>query len=369
MMKTKKMMIKIGMFFIPFLFSIPSTILLSQTIQFGAISTSFHMVYFLGACVIAIFLSVFFHEIGHAFAFLIQGIRIRAIFIFFLGIIFHKRWRLVVDKTMLILFGGIVIPNMMRIDDDAMFLEVSKKFRISLLAAPIVSYVWLIIIIIVTVLVSHLFLLYLMFWVLTITLMFTRSFFIHKGMVLGDFVAFKYLKTHPEYVIILLLQLGKQQQYDLSTAKYLYHKAEVYLNTVTSITSRSNYLLLQYVCDGYRLGYLKKQDMVPKWVLKASMKRHIPKAFLMMMPTLIYTLIYYGKIHAAYKLYLYFIKYEKDSLPLNMLKKYVFDIELPLEDVKHYIALHAMYKHTLHIPFVKYELTKKANDITFACEI
>ena len=368
-MKIKKILQQLGLFILPLMISIPFTMIVSNTFHLGAFSTSFDILVFFYSAILSFIVAVTIHELGHVIAFIFQGVQIKALFILVLGFIFGKSKRFVIDKTMLLFLGGIVIPNMFEIHSDESFYKTSNKFRISLLTAPIVTYIWMFITIILVFIHTQLLMIYVMFWTITFTVMFTRSFLIHQGMIIGDLKAFSHLKKHPEYVLLILMQLGRQQGYDQKTALYLYHKAETYLNQVSHIQKRSDYLLLQYVCDGYRLGYLQKQEDIPKWLLKVSMKRRIPKAYMMMLPTMVYALLLFQKVESACKLYTFYERHEDEALHIHMMNHYIFDIKMTDTAFEEYVDMHAMYKHTLALDFVKDELIKKANDVSFACQI
>lgn len=368
-MKMKKPWIQfsilLGMFFISWML----TIFISETFDTGAFGTSFHIGFFILFSFIAFVSAVLVHELGHAFAFIIQSVSVKAIFVLFLGFIFRKKRKIVFDSTMLMLLGGIVIPQAFKVHHDDDLKVISKKIRYSLLAGPLTSYMWLCVVLLAVIFTQSQLMTYMFFWTLSYTLLFSRSFFMEQGLMIGDISAYKHIKHHEDYLVIVLLQLSRQQGYDTNTAVFLYEKARKHLNQLKRIQSRKDYMLLQFVCDGYRLGYLVKTDVVPPFIKASAIKRRVPKAFISTLPSLIYVLTMYEKMDAATHLYQYMLHYNDDPLYERLIQTYLFHIPLDTKYFKSYMKMHAMYRHVMDETFVYDELTKKANDISFACNL
>ena len=345
------------------------TIRLSEILNTGAFSTSFRLLDMMLMSVVSFVVAVMIHELGHALAFVCQKVHVKAIFILFIGIVFRKKPKIVFDMTMLLLLGGIVIPKAFVIHDQHDLNVASKKLRMSLLAGPITSNIWLLVIFVSALVIKTPTMMYALFWTLTYTMLFTRSFFVKQGLMIGDIQAYQFIKDHEDYLVLILLQLSKQQGYDHQTAQFLYEKALNHLNEVSRIQTRKDYLLLQFVCDGYRLGYLKKTDELPLFIKKVSMKRKIPKQYMSILPTLLYVLIMYEKMDTATHLYQFMLHYNDEPINEGLLHTYIFNDPFNASDFDAYMKMHAMYQHTMNQAFVYEELTKKANDISFACTL
>ncbi len=365
----KKKLIQFSVLIFLFFISAMLTISLSELLNTGAFSTSFHLSNWILMSVLSFISAVTIHELGHAVAFVLQGVRVKAIFILFFGVIFRRKRIVVFDITMLLFLGGIVIPKAFLIHDQLDLESASKKLRVSLMSGPIISYIWLLMIFVSVFFIKTPIMIYSLFWTLTYTMLFTRSFLIKQGLMIGDIRAYQFIKDHEAYLILILLQLSKQQGHDHQTGVFLYEKARLHLNHVPRIQTRKDYLLLQYVCDGYRLGYLKKIEDVPSFIQRVSIKRRIPKQYMSIIPTLLYVLIMYEKMDTATHLYQFMLHYNDEPINEFLLHTYVFNDPLNPSDFDAYVKMHAMYKHTMNISFVYEELIKKANDISFACTL
>ena len=89
-------------------------------------------------------LSLTIHELGHFFTFLFQGVKLRALYI--LIFVFYKSargWRMTVRPKLWVLLGGLVVPDIDDITDDKRYDEIIRKFAIALIAAPIVTIVYM----------------------------------------------------------------------------------------------------------------------------------------------------------------------------------------------------------------------------------
>ena len=91
----------------------------------------------------AILLTLTIHELTHAIAFSILGIKIKAIYILiFMFIRKQKFFTIKINPRLIVLLGGLVVPLLPPVKSDEELEELSKKIAKSLIAAPIASIVF-----------------------------------------------------------------------------------------------------------------------------------------------------------------------------------------------------------------------------------
>lgn len=165
--------------------------------------------------ILTLFLLILIHELGHFFAFLVQGIPVRALYVFIFRLYKQKnKWKIKVVWRQWVLLGGLVVPDLLAIENELDFKKTTKKFANALIAAPIVT---LIVGIFVPVFAFVLlFLSTSLFWIGTTTIasfivaLFTwiamKSFSISTEQIYGDFVAQQKMKTDHLFQLAMILQ-------------------------------------------------------------------------------------------------------------------------------------------------------------------
>jgi hypothetical protein len=160
----------------------------------------------------AYFLVVFCHELTHAIAFLIQGIRPKMILI--LIFLFHKdtRWHLKIDPNLIILGGGMVMPDFHKIHNEKDIRYYQKATSFSLITAPTFTIISA----------SLMFLLDLIFFynqpiftVFTFYIVLFSAFFTYTSTlsaqgIFGDFVAHRKINSDPIFGLSVVSQFVEE---------------------------------------------------------------------------------------------------------------------------------------------------------------
>jgi hypothetical protein len=198
------------------------------------------------------------HELGHFFSFVFQKVKIRAIYITIF--IFHKTekgWRLSINPKLWVLFGGLVVPELGEIKDEETYKQKLNAFANSLMTAPIVTIVFLVLTVISTILLTifsgnetliGIFVLNMIFIALLSTI-YIYTFKLSNPLFYGDFVAYKHMKTNQVFQHV---QLSQYTIFSLQESKetdaFLFAKTKAILNELTiSNTLFHTLLLTQYI--------------------------------------------------------------------------------------------------------------------------
>jgi hypothetical protein len=209
---------------------------------------------------VAFFLSLTLHELGHFFAFLFQGIKLRALYI--TVFVFHKTnkgWRFTIKPKLWVLLGGLVVPDLGEIKSDDDLEKVHKKFANSLVVAPIVTCVFLFIVIL-TFILSLIysqsdnwigFISIFTIYTILLSSLYIYSFTLSNPMFYGDFVAYKKMKEDP---VFQLAQISQYTMFSLKdsneTNTYLWEKTRDTLKTIPLKNSIFHIMLLTNYLDG-----------------------------------------------------------------------------------------------------------------------
>jgi len=209
--------------------------------------------------IFAFYSSLTLHELGHFFAFVIQKIKIRAlyltIFVFYKN---EKGWHFTIRPKLWVLGGGLVVPDLGKIESDQDFDQLRNRFAKALIAAPMVTISFLLISMVTFILVlvysthTH--------WIgiisivtLYVTLLsslFIYTFTLHNSMFYGDFVAYKKMKTDP---IFQLTQINQYTMFSMveteKTTEYLFNKTKNVLKDIQLDTSIFHTMLLTSYLD------------------------------------------------------------------------------------------------------------------------
>lgn len=86
------------------------------------------------------------HELGHLITMVIQGVKIRALYLYMV-LIYRtpKGWRIKLKPKLWYLLGGFVVPDLGVIEDDDTYQNIVTKFAQSLRAGPIVTIIFLLV--------------------------------------------------------------------------------------------------------------------------------------------------------------------------------------------------------------------------------
>ncbi len=176
--------------------------------------------------IFAFYLTLTLHELGHFFAFYVQKIKLRAlyltIFVFYKS---KKGWRFTIKPKLWVLFGGLVVPDMDTIEDEDTYQDISNKFSKALIVAPYVTITFLGLTILAFIL-SYIFstnpywigfLTVFTLYVILLSSLYIYTFKLSNQMFYGDFVAHEKMKTDP---IFRFVQINQYLSFGLKERKY-----------------------------------------------------------------------------------------------------------------------------------------------------
>lgn len=225
--------------------------------------------------IFAFYLTLTLHELGHFLAFYVQKVKLRAIyltvFVFYKD---EKRWHFSIKPKLWVLFGGLVVPDLKDIHDDASYESLRFKFARALVAAPIVT---------ICVMVASImtFLLILIFgnhphllgiisintlYIVLLSSLYIYTFKLSNPMFYGDFVAYKKMKSDP---VFQLAQISQYTMFSLSdseeTYRYLWEKSKTIIQQEPVSTSLFYVMVLNNYLDGIiNHGYAHDLFLDPK---------------------------------------------------------------------------------------------------------
>lgn len=204
----------------------------------------------------AILLTLTIHELTHAIAFSILGIKIKAIYILiFMFIRKQKFFTIKINPRLIVLLGGLVVPLLPPVKSDEELEELSKKIAKSLIAAPIASivfgFLWVLAFILILIFSSSMTFITLSitasFVILILTLLVIIASSAGTDQIAGDFVAYERVLNNKDYqfqVVDSYLNFNKPAQ--LESKAYLDQHKRNYLKTRYLGTSLDT---LSYVTD------------------------------------------------------------------------------------------------------------------------
>ncbi|MBM7541640.1 site-2 protease family protein [Amphibacillus cookii] len=155
------------------------------------------------------------HELGHAFSFSKNDVKIRAIFITCLFFIKEgQRWKLKLRPNAATLIGGIVIPDIEAVKTDATFSKLQQALAKAILAGPIFTLLWWLLLSCVGVifmLISSNPLIISLWLTIVVSLTFITAFLLitclfKNEIAIGDFPAYKLAKHDRFFVAMQLYQ-------------------------------------------------------------------------------------------------------------------------------------------------------------------
>jgi hypothetical protein len=210
--------------------------------------------------IVTFYVTLTVHELGHFFAFLCQGIPLRAlyltIFVFYKD---NQGWHFTIKPKLWVLGGGLVIPDLQNINSDEIYDSITFKFAKSLIAAPMVTIAFLgftIITFIVSILYSSSTLwigFYAVFTLFTILLssLYIYTFKLSAQSFYGDFVAYRKMKSDETFKLAQVMQYAmfSLQSYD-SRDQYFFKKTKEMLKKIKFSSNVFHVMLLTQYIDG-----------------------------------------------------------------------------------------------------------------------
>lgn len=176
------------------------------------------------------------HELGHLISMVLQGVKIRALYLYMILIYRTKKgWRVKLKPKLWFLLGGFVVPDLGVIEDDDTYQKIVTKFAKSLQAGPRVTIVFLCVTIIAFLMSiafnwHEAFIGFLsLFTAYTIILssLYIKSFKLSNNSFYGDFVAYKKMNSD---VMFQLVEISQYRSFSLieskETDKFLFEKTK-----------------------------------------------------------------------------------------------------------------------------------------------
>ncbi|MBU1142244.1 MAG: site-2 protease family protein [Firmicutes bacterium] len=263
----KKKKKKIKFRFLPFLvvltlilYSFLGFSQVSQWLGFNDVRSSLTFLDYLLWFFLTFYISLTIHELGHFFSFVFQQVKLRALYITIF--IFHKTekgWRFRIKPKLIVLLGGLVVPDFGDVKDENEYQKIVKKFSRALIAAPIVTITFLSVTI-VSFILAVLFvpqsefmgIIYLLaFYAIPINLLFIYSFTLSNPMFFGDFVAYKKMRTDQTFALAMITQYS---MFTLSDSKesdhFIWEKSRDTLKGLPISSSQFHTMILLSYIDG-----------------------------------------------------------------------------------------------------------------------
>ena len=199
------------------------------------------------------------HELGHLITMIIQGVKIRALYLYMILIYrTSKGWRIKLKPKLWYLLGGFVVPDLGVIEDDDMYQNIVTKFAQSLCAGPIVTIIFLLVSI-VTFLMSITFgwneslvgiLSLFTGYTIILSSLYIKSFKLSNASFYGDFVAYKKMR---EDVLFQLVEISQYRSFSLIESK----ETDLYLFNQTKKIMKEHELRSSLFYQVLIIGYIE----------------------------------------------------------------------------------------------------------------
>ena len=167
-----------------------------------------------------LFLTVLLHELAHFLTFTFMGVKSETIIVFMFLFYRNKnnKWRMKINPKLLILIGGLVWPKLGPINSEEDFKKARKAMQTSLLVAPLFTLISGTLLFFISIIFFYrTFLVPISFYILLFTIVYTYSSTLESSQIVGDFKAYKKVKTDEDFSNLIILQYC-----DLTDYQYLY---------------------------------------------------------------------------------------------------------------------------------------------------
>ncbi len=223
---------------------------------------------------VVFYVTLTIHEMGHLIAFVIQGVKIRAlyltIFVFYKD---NKGWHVTIKPKLWVLFGGLVVPDLPPIQDKEDMKRLSRIFSIALITAPIVTIAFMSISIISFLLVWILGSGTLGFGILTVStiyitllsILYIYTFGLNTKHLYGDFVAYRKMKEDPLFQFAQLYQYQTFALHEDKQATCLYEQATTLIENQHKLKHN---LFLMMTLSAYLEGVIHEHQSTSKKIDK-----------------------------------------------------------------------------------------------------
>lgn len=218
--------------------------------------------------ILSFYITLIIHELAHLVAFKIQGVKIRALYLTMF--VFYKKQnhiRFTIRPKLWVLFGGLVVPDIEQVHDEESFFKLRKKFSIALIAAPIATIIFGLLIIIIFIMmilfsynfdligVTFIFTLFSLLW----SFLYYMTFNLHTESLYGDFVAYRNIKSDDLFALSQMIQYTMfSSSDDVKTNDFLFDKIKQTLNQ----TTLNYHLFCQMLIISYIHGILYEEKTI-----------------------------------------------------------------------------------------------------------
>jgi len=305
----------------------------SNWLNFSDTQSSLSILDYLLWFFITFYLSLTIHELGHFFSFVFQKVKLRALYITIF--VFHKTikgWRFAIKPKLIVLLGGLVVPDFGDVKNEEEYNKVVNKFSKALIAAPIVTICFLTITIITFILLIVLIpntpwlgiSFMIMLFAIPINLLFIYSFTLSNPMFYGDFVAYKKIKTDPIFALSMIIQYSIFTLIDSEESDhYLWEKSRNILKDIQITSSQFHTMILLNYIDGVIRREESFDQTIDIKINRIPVRKYLKNEQGL---NLVYDIACYhyfnGNVDRAYQLYEDVQKLRSDKLDEKMLNYY-----------------------------------------------
>ncbi len=190
---------------------------------------------------IAFYFTLAIHELTHLITFKYCGVSIRALYLtIFVFYKTDKGWRFRINPKLWVLFGGLVIPDLEKIDSHSKYQKTKDAFAKSLLAAPITTISFMIlafftILTFLTFSTHHISIAIIFVFnmiAILLSVIYIRTFSIHTDTVYGDIIAHQKMKEDSWFELAQISQYQMFSLNDLGFNKFLFDRSKYLLETL-----------------------------------------------------------------------------------------------------------------------------------------
>ena len=305
--------------------------------------------------VLAFYVTLTLHELGHFIAFAVQKVKLRAIYLtMFVFYKSKKGWRFKIMPKLWVLLGGLVVPDLDLIEDEETYNKIAMKFANALIAAPIVTIIIMgltNIVFIISLIWSTLyswigFISVFNIFITMLSVLYIYTFKLHTPTIFGDFVAYKKIKDDPLFRYIQINQYtGFRLKQDETFSVFLWEKAKTLLKESKMKTDIFHATLLMNYIEGIIYESQPIDEDVDQMIQKLPITNYLRSEHGLMMAYDIVIYLYFN--HHVEKAYQLLDKIEKrQNHKINE---------------KQRIYLNKKVKHVTHIAYNDAFLANKEN--------
>lgn len=219
-------------------------------------------IYFLGF-IITFYLTLTIHELGHLFSFVLQGVKIRALYLtIFVFVKENKKIKFKIHPKLWVLFGGLVVPDLGKIESVEDYDQTVKIFRNALIAAPITTITYMVLSILLFIfsmifmspsVILGLIILHTIY-VILLSSLYIYTFKLSTESIYGDFVAYQKMKKDPIFTFAQISQYaGFSTKESDKERRFIFD----YAVKLLKVSPKLSKVLVQHILLHYLEGIIK----------------------------------------------------------------------------------------------------------------